>query len=142
MWTSLGMEAEGCACALLWPFSHLSKVRPGRNTHHQCHGTMRSHEPSEPWRASHLFVTLPMCCICSIRLTRAGRLLWELTRWWSVGKGLSRRIALRHGPETQTFACGWVLLTALRGRQLACCAKCRHTRSTGVPPPITKLNPV
>ena len=46
------------------------------------------------------------------RLRTAGRQLWSLTMW-SVGKGLHGGIALRHGPETQTFACGCLLLAAL-----------------------------
>ena len=59
MWTSMGMGAEGCACALLWSFSSLQKVRPIRKTRNQFHGKMRSREPSEPWLESNLFVTLP-----------------------------------------------------------------------------------
>src|SRR5437879_2627561 len=74
MWTSMGMGAEGCACALLWSSSRLQEVRSMRNTRNQCNVKMRSHAPSEPWLDSNLFVTLPdVIDLSDVRQSSRGR---------------------------------------------------------------------
>src|ERR1700704_5124676 len=65
-----GHGRRGCACGRLCSFSHLQEVRPIRKTRHPFHGKMRSHEPSEPWLDSNLFVTLPMREASALRKTR------------------------------------------------------------------------